>query len=217
MLISKGYLDLRKRIAVLREQFLPAQFSPTSSYNQADLDGAAAFKLLVHSEVEYFLEAKVFDIANRALANWQNKGICSRSLLAILAFYPSGLAITTNTLTTKSNRNLDLGIKESTSNFNGYARARNNGVRTINVLSLLLPVGINEVDIDPDWLAAIDSFGRDRGGTAHKPDRVNVLTVPDGIYKDVSYILDGLLDIDVKLNHLLFGESNYSTVDTESF
>ena len=40
---------------------------------------------------------------------------------------------------------------------------QNHGIRTKNVLSLALPVGIFESDLDAAWLTEMDAFGVDRG------------------------------------------------------
>ncbi|GBF81897.1 diguanylate cyclase [Aphanothece sacrum FPU1] len=43
----------------------------------------------------------------------------------------------------------------------------NHGIKEKNILTLLLPIGINSDDLDQDWLNLMDSFGKNRGIIAH--------------------------------------------------
>ena len=92
--------------------------------------------------------------------------------------------------------------------FNSFKTSveNNHGIREKNLLSLLLPIGINSDDIDKVWLQEMDDFGKKRGEFAHQsasnyktrqpPDPKNELEM-------VNRLLQGLTDIDRLLNGLL--------------
>ena len=68
---------------------------------------------------------------------------------------------------------------------------------------MLLPIGIAIADIDNTWLATTDSFGRDRGLTAHKAaSKVTLLPDPVGERSTVAHVVSGLGVIDQRLSPL---------------
>jgi len=76
------------------------------------------------------------------------------------------------------------------------------GVREENVLKILLPAGIREHEIDSAWLATIDSFGRNRGSTAHKAGRPQTPPDPAAEFQAVQSIVEGLTPLDKRLSEL---------------
>jgi len=82
----------------------------------------------------------------------------------------------------------------------------NHGIREKNLLGMLLPIGIESDDIDATWLATIDGFGQDRGSAAHKSSAVSRTQQPPdpkNEFDRVTYLLQGLKDIDEMLNYLM--------------
>lgn len=67
---SKEYQDLQRRLSELREQFvnfeIPLDRDPTS----AELDKIAAFKLLMHAEIETFIEDRVLKTLDESVNLW---------------------------------------------------------------------------------------------------------------------------------------------------
>ena len=80
-----------------------------------------------------------------------------------------------------------------------YANDENHGIRERNILRLLLPIGINEYDIDTTWLSTTDSFSQDRGESAHRSNRVANPLDPKTEHDRVGQILEGLMAIDHRL------------------
>ena len=173
MPISKRFRDLRSRIRKLRDHFLPKTFDPTGTYTDRQFDRARAFRLLAHAEFEWYLEEIAFETANKAVNDWQQRGVVTKALLAMVAFRDVYSEGGQNTNQSGILRDLDSRIDESRRRFNGYAKGRNNGIREENILKLLLPVGINKSDIDQTWLSTTDSFGQLRGETAHVSNQVS--------------------------------------------
>jgi len=84
-----------------------------------------------------------------------------------------------------------------------WVRVENHGIKERNVLKLLLPVGIREHEIETAWLATIDSFGSDRGTTAHQSaSKPQALPDPKSELETVKAIVKGMIPIDRRLAEL---------------
>jgi hypothetical protein len=201
MAYSADFKSLEKRIGTLRKLFLPVHFSKTGTYTPEQLDKARAYRLLAHAEFEEFIEKRASEIATAAVALWASQRKHSRVVTHLVANQvgsPSGFPSDLGSgVTAKSIVSKCLGQYI-------HVVRNNHGVKIANVLSLLLPIGIDEAEIDPVWLATIDGFGAERGKAAHKA-AVNYQIDPHSDFKVVSQIADGLKDIDGLMNALKRG------------
>lgn len=162
-----GPEDLRRlinRIRDLRATFLPDR-DPVGNYLPADYDRIAAFLLLGHAEVESFIEQRCLEIASEVVAKWAADSEARSTIVALTAF---------------SHRQGQSGLPESGA---GRSRIRevvdeakksysavvhkNNGIKEKNLLELYLPLGLRESQFPSGFLAAMDTFGTERGGFAH--------------------------------------------------
>ena len=193
---STRYRKLRARIGELRRHFLPSRFDATGDYSARQFDRARAFRLLAHAEIECFLEDVAFDTANEAFQAWKKRGIITRPLVAMVAYAEENLGPVPER---KTGNDFDIRMRRSLNGFNSYAKSRNHGIRERDVLKLLLPVGIDEQDIDSTWLATTSSFGSTRGDTAHRSNQVDQPPDPRNELSIVTQILEGLADIDERL------------------
>ena len=196
---SQEFRTLRTRIRQLRNHFLPRRFDPTGSYSERQFDRARAFRLLAHAEIESYLELVSFETANKAYDAWQSRGIITEPLISMVAFTETPLGKVPETKPGTGKADLQTRIEKSRNSLTKYSRAQNNGIRERNILRLLLPVGIREADLDSIWLSTIDSFGKDRGETAHKSNRVSNPPDPKNEFDKVDQIVKGLTGIDRKL------------------
>jgi RiboL-PSP-HEPN len=195
---SLQYKDLVKRIKHLRQQFLPSRFSRTGSYSDEIVDNARAFRMLVHAELEYYVESRASAIALRARDSWIKSGNPSVSLICLLADRSGNLTGIGAEVGTK--RTAATVVGETWSKFQQRIKD-NNGIRTTNILRLLLPIGIKENEIDTVWLGTIDSFGKNRGDTAHTTS-VSHSVDPKGEYVSVNQIMQGIKPLDRLLSEL---------------
>ena len=78
----------------------------------------------------------------------------------------------------------------------------NHGVRERHLLKLLLPVGVKRAEIDPAWMATIDTFGSNRGQMAHSSVGVQQPPDPKTELQTVQLILKGLENLDETLAKL---------------
>lgn len=192
---SRRFRQLERRLEQL-ESLLP-DISPTGDYGEDEYDRVRAYRLLVHAEIESCIEELAESVAHKAVSRWVTDGRARRPLLALLAFTEVNWPSAPSALT-PSRGELRERIERAKSMFTGSLR-RVNGIRERDVLAMLLPVGFREVDFDTTWLATINSFGEERGETAHTTVRVQSPPDPKTEKDRIMQILDGLRDIDEKL------------------
>ena len=140
------FTDLNERIDELHFRFVP-QLDPTGTYSDADYDRMSAFRLLVHAEIERFIELVVEDAIlklPRTIAVWKSAGMQSEIVDALV-------------------KHTEVGLRDSVK--------KNNGVKSDNVLKMLKPFGITGVDLVNVWLQTMDTYGEIRGGHAHNTRR----------------------------------------------
>jgi hypothetical protein len=190
---------LCSRIRCLEKRFVPKKSSPLSIYSEKQLDRARAYRVLVHAEIEYYFEEISSEIASKAFEKWIKFNKPSVTLVHLISNATGNLCglpkdigtnITTNNLIQKFYGQYRHAIKN------------NHGIKTANLLSLLLPLGILESDIDQDWLLTLDGFGIKRGKAAHS-SAINYEINPEDDLATVKIIIDGLKKIDIALSDIL--------------
>ena len=196
---SKRYSQLKSRIGELRNHFLPPKFDPTGTYTKRQIDRTRAFRLLAHAEIEWYLEEIVVDTANKAFQSWQQRGLVTKPLISMVAYFDGKLGRVPKNLSGSSELSLEDRIATSRNQFNTYAKSRNHGIKEKNILKLLLPIGISETEIDQTWLSTTHSFGRSRGEAAHFSNQVYNPPDPQNELNIVNQVITGLLQIDSKL------------------
>lgn len=198
MAYSSRLKSLERRIVALRKAFLPAQFSPQGLYSDQVLDNARAFRVLVHAEIEHYIEDRALEIASGAFDLYAKKSRATHPLVCLL----------TNAQGEQPGLPKKLGTKLTALTAVGkllgqyrYTLTHNHGIRTHNLLQILLPIGILESEIDVVWLSTTDAFGLKRGETAHSSS-ISSQIDPRDDYQTVQQVMAGLKDLDLLLNAL---------------
>ena len=184
---------------------LPKTFDPTGTYAKRQLDRACAFRLMAHAEIEWYLEQIVIETANKAFDAWEQRGLITKPLLALVAYVDVHLGVIALTKSGEAPPDLATRVEKCKNRFNTYVNTSNHGVKEENILKLLLPVGISGSDIDQTWLLTTSSFGRLRGEVAHVSNQVYNPPDPKNEFDIVTQVIEGLSDIDetlVKLQSL---------------
>lgn len=209
---SVRFRTLTKELSRLKKQFLP-KISPTGLYSDRQLALTLAYRVLAHAEIEAYLEDRVWEVVIDAKKDWDNTGQTHRTLICLLAFSGQMMDTPPNTLTPtnsgqdawkkklKISKKIDLSI----SCFNGVIK-QNHGVKEANLLALLLPIGIDSGDLDPAWLATMNTFGEQRGLVAHSSaTSYRTVQPPDPATElsTVRQIAQGLLQVDELINNLM--------------
>jgi hypothetical protein len=187
---SNAYADLTVRLGELRTNllhFLPAPPISRTSYSPQELDWTRSYVLLAHAEIEEFLESLATTRAQTAKDTFDHSGRVNVALRKMLAYYVGKERKSWSHVTRPS-----ADIVRSAWQSHVAAIQSNNGVKRQNLEKLFYPVGIVEPQLDPTWLAAMDSFGGSRGEWAHRS--IKVLNVPDPVTETtaVENLLPGL-------------------------
>ena len=146
MSTTPRFAELVERIDDLQFRFVPP-LDPTGTYSDAEYDAMSAFRLLVHAEIERFIESLVEDALTRfprKINSWKTSGCSSQLVDALVAHM---------------DRELRKFVKD------------NNGVKSRNILAMLKPLGLNGSHLDNIWLQTMDTYGEVRGGHAHNSRR----------------------------------------------
>ena len=56
---SDKFITLKTQLDRLKDEFLP-EISPTGSYSESQLSRTAAYRVLAHAEIEYYLEERAW-------------------------------------------------------------------------------------------------------------------------------------------------------------
>jgi hypothetical protein len=201
---SSRYADLVKRASDLRKSLLPAKFSATGNYTARELDCTRGYRLLVHAEVEAFLEDRVRHVANEVLKTWAIDKKLRAAMLSLATFYLEQEIVSHKQLKDEyagTKKRIEESLDKACQAFN-KAISQNNGVRERDILRLLFPIGLKTSEIDSVWLSTIDSFGASRGQVAHSSVQAQQLPDPKNELETVKVILKGLRRIDGVLTRL---------------
>lgn len=209
---SQRFNQMKHRLAELQKHMLPDNFSPTGDYTDRQLDRTRGYRLLVHAEIESYLE----DISRSAITNsirkWKTNKIPTTTILAFISSYHSSWSAEDN-----SNHDEIIKIaktrinpKESISEIIDLAQKQftkivqnNHGIKTKNFNSLIMPTGIDIGILDPTWRANLDNFGTLRGEIAHKTKIATNQINPKDELTTVRDLLRGLKTLDNLLYILL--------------
>lgn len=199
---------MRARLSELRKHMLPSKFSQTGSYSDRQLDRARGYRVLVHAEIESYLEDVAREAVTKAIRDWKGSQRPSMILLSFLASYHSGwdsneergneeiikLARARSRIKDAVDEAIDIAQTQY------IARVRDNhGVKEKNFKRLVLPLGLKLDNLDATWITNLDNFGSNRGETAHKAKRATGQINPEDEYKAVQKLLEGLKELDEKI------------------
>jgi hypothetical protein len=213
MSTSRRYKELQSGVRKLRKALLPGKFDPTGTYRGAERTHlrAVSFRILVHAEIESFIEERSHELFDAALKAWTNHRVPSRVLSALLAF--SGHSMPTppsrlGALGKKDYDDIDEILFRAKRHWKEGVYKKNNGVKEANVLALLLPLGIDGGDFETTLLADLTSFGGSRGAVAHKSSvGVTIYADPKSEYDQANQLVTALASIDNLVGDAL-GELN---------
>lgn len=199
---SARYKDLISDLRKLRNALLPIKFDATGTYRcpEGVHLRTISYRILVHAEIESFIEDRAYTLFDEAWNNWINDKIPSRVLSALLAFSGQQMPIPTKKLSSPGKNNhekVDDIILRAKKHWKDVVYKDNHGIKEANVLGLLLPLGIDGGDIDTTLLADLTSFGGLRGAVAHKSSiRIKSYADPKSEYDKANQLVVGLESID---------------------
>lgn len=186
----------RSRASVLARRLPKAQ--PTGNYSDKQYDAVRAYRLLVHAELESCLEDLSREVLARSYNRFLSAGEIRPALTYICARYGDNLS--EQELKQEADPRGE-AIKRAVQSHH-KAISSNNGVKDINVLQLVGPLGIRRADLDPLWLADMTTFGSSRGDTAHLSFGAQIPPDPVSEKAIVSRIVIGVGQLQQALNAL---------------
>lgn len=158
MMSSKLFKELSSRRIELEKLFL--NFPTSDSYLQPNQDRIKAFIILMHSEIEYYFER--FSDGVKNYITEPAKVADDYSKLPVDFFIYS-----TKRLDVEAEYDHHTKGKSIIKEFNSLIAKKNNGIKKINILTLLLPLGVKYVDIDLSLLNTLNDYGEKRCMFAH--------------------------------------------------
>lgn len=205
---SSRYKELQNCVRKLRRALLPGTFDPTGTYRGAERIHlrAISFRILVHAEIESFIEDRSHALFDEAWSAWEKHRVPSRALSAMLAFSGHSMPTPPSKLGTQTKKpdDIDGPLSRAKRHWKDEVYKNNNGVKEANVLGLLLPLGIDGGALDTTLLADLTSFGGLRGAVAHKSS-VGVTTYadPKSEYDQANQLVTALVSIDTLVGDAL--------------
>ncbi len=187
------------RLRYLRAHFLPRRFSPTGSYLDSEVDMALAYRLLVHAEIEAYLEDRAKTTIMSNVSQWKTDRQPRVAILSLLSHHAQRKAVEARF---KANHGridrVECAVEAATDAYIHVIKT-NHGIKEKNLLSILGPLG---VVINQAWLIGMDSFGADRGTAAHSAIQAYRPPDPQTVWKEVKDIAKGLREIDKELDRI---------------
>jgi hypothetical protein len=206
---SARFKELESRLRELRKNMLPATFSPTGSYSARQLDRSRGYRLLVHAEIEAFLEDVTFETARLGVSEWARTKKVSNCLFCLVASYHAGFFVEgldeeppfLSEQRTKLKDSVQDLVENALKQYR-HIHATNHGIKEENLFRLVLPVGVRKDELDALWITNLNEFGKRRGDIAHKAVKAHQQIDPSSELQDVQSLLAGLKKLDELLAKL---------------
>lgn len=215
MSYSPRYLALRTQISTLRRHLLPKTFSPTGSYASPDRVSAHSlgFRILCVAEIENYLEDRCAEIAKTALESWRARKHFSPSLQSLTVFTGIKYDSLPSYMVPKAKDQKDWDnlvsprkrIEKAVSEYIQFVQSENHGIREKNLITLLIPIGLDLRNLDRTLLDRMDGLGSRRGDAAHTScaKALKIGVDPAAEKKEIDVVLKGMENLDVQLEALL--------------
>lgn len=204
---SSRYKELTKRANQLKRHMLPNEFSAIGEYSERQLDRVSGYRLLIHAEIESYLEDVSKNIVVLAISKWKENQAPSATLIAFLASYHSGWNIESDTddseiikiaRSRKKKDSIDEIIDLAQAQFIQKLSC-NHGIKEKNLQTLILPTSIVFEDLESSWVADLNNFGSLRGEVAHKAQNTTREINPSDEHDLVKKLMIGLKELDSRL------------------
>ena len=180
---------LESRFSELKQKFIQDQLEAEADDPSfvADLDRLAAFRLLVHAEIEEFLESKAeeglnaLDSAFKGGAQAVRANLCLMVIGATLGKPAKFDAAQWASYALEVLASARMAVKE------------NNGIKQASFQQLAVFSGKMPDETDVVLSSALNAYGKSRGDVAHKSAiRVRTIRAPSAELKDAEDLLMGL-------------------------
>lgn len=156
---SKLFNNLNARVQALEARYLPDNADPLGNYSEEQRDDARAFVLLSHAAIEEYLEQLSLSLSNEAVRK-ASSGEYDEFVCTFLSFWSEEAR-------KKSNGSCLLDVVRGAVGLHRKTIGGNHGIKAKDVDKLFAPFYMPDVNLDPNFGAALDEFGARRGKCAH--------------------------------------------------
>jgi hypothetical protein len=205
---SKEYRLLERRVEELKKTFIEDFINKdTLSMNKKEVELARAYRVLVHAELEAYFESIAIKLLKKATDKWKKNRKANITIIALLARFKAvdKSKEKSKNIDMKINKkeSLDTKINRILSDFQKEVINKNHGIKETNITNMLMPLGMEKDDIDSALMSMLDTFGSNRGETAHKSGKVQQPIDIKTEVRNVDFIIEGIKDIEEQINIIL--------------
>lgn len=206
---SPLFTALSTRVANLTATMLPPTRADLA-YTEAEYDRVRGYILLIHAEIESFVETRVIDEMRARHDDWVSTGKANNVVMGMLAFSDGAWPSVIGSLDAPGSvdrkweaRDVEARLKICLTQCHRQSK-ENHGIKAKDTLALLLRLGFRASEIEKDLISEMDSFGTYRGEFAHNAVQ-RVTRVPDPVVtrKRVESILEKLQILDAKISSII--------------
>ena len=202
--MSRLFLKLQRAVSRAEKNFIHSTSSGNIFLSERDYYHANAFCMMCHAEIEEYIEEIVRHTAKKNFQRIRNGKGKQTFVIHILGWYvfehllePDKISY--EKLVAKYNKGSLFDILDDCQTSLNTMISKNHGIREENLKRLLCPLGIDLSMLDQSWLNDMDSFGKLRGGFAHKGFGIQRSIDPQESILKVNALLTGLKILDKRL------------------
>jgi hypothetical protein len=176
---SRQYTDMQSRIEDLKSRFVDFEIPFERDATVHELDCIAAFRLLVHAEVETFIEDRIKHAISEVSRTWKQHRAFGQCLLHMMIKWLPVMAKEGKPTNIPMDRaELDLRVEYCVGKAKDEVN-ENNSIKRDALLRMSFSAGLLPEDLSEPLLTALDGYGRERGDVAHQSvGRVRTLYAP---------------------------------------
>ncbi len=167
---SSLFIEIERRRNDLELLFL--NFPSTDSPIPQNQDKIKAFIILFHSEIEYY-----FELIGRGVSTFQNASHVAANDYSAIPNHYFVFGIKQPDFSVEIDK--DIRGKKIIQDYEKHVANRNNGIKTKDVLAMLLPLGIEYSHIGLTLLNTLNDYGDKRCKYAHTGVRCHLAQVLD--------------------------------------
>lgn len=192
--MTKEYKVLKKRIDEIEKNILKLLKSCKTNTSSSYQDLVKSYILLVHAELENYIETICQGIISKSKALYDSKQRITKPILSLATMSEKIFKEEDQQYNTTKKR-----LDKLFSNYNATL-ANNNGIKEKDLDKLLPIIGIEMEEVDDTLLSQLNAFGKTRGQIAHKTTKV--IRDFKNEQEVVEALLTNLLDLDEKFEKL---------------
>jgi len=198
---SRRWQSLDNEIESLRKFLLPTKFDSLGQYPRPRLTQARtrAFLVLSHAELESFFEQWAKEIARKSEEIWKNNRRMTQPLAALMATTENHVVVNDKQTLAPQDMITAQVDKFVQQRYKAYYKIinDNHGIKEINLMRLLTPLGIPGSVFGSTLLPSLNSFGSSRGLHGHNSVRsIQSVLDPETEYNSAKSLATDLKALD---------------------